>query len=198
MIGLRRLDNIQECVEAVIRDKVPGDLIEAGVWRGGAAIFMRALLLAYGVRDKQVVAADSFDGVPPPRADLYPLDEDFDLHLDRSLAVPAEDVRANFDRFGLLDDRGEVVEGLFRNSLPALRARRWSVIRLDGDLYESTMDGLVCLYPNLSPGGFLIVDDYGAYPACAAAVNEYRARETITEPLSSVDWTGVYWRKASS
>src|ERR1700686_3152995 len=128
MIGLRRLDNIQECVEAVIRDKVPGDLIEAGVWRGGAAIFMRALLLAYGVRDKQVVAADSFDGVPPPRADLYPLDEDFDLHLDRSLAVPAEDVRANFDRFGLLDDRGEVVEGLFRNSLPALRRRRWSGI----------------------------------------------------------------------
>jgi O-methyltransferase len=126
---------------------------------------------------------------------LYPHDTGFTLHLDRTLAVSVEEVRKNFSRFALLDDQISFTRGLFRDTLPSLSSRRWAVVRLDGDLYESTMDGLTNLYPALSPGGFIIVDDYGAYPPCAAAVDEYRAKYSISEPIVHVDWTGVYWRK---
>lgn len=195
MIGRRRLENVRRCVEDVLSRRVPGDLIEAGVWRGGAAILMRAVLAAHGVRDRSVVAADSFQGVPPPRPTAYPADAGMDLHRDPELAATVDEVRANFSGFDLLDDQVEFVEGLFRDTLPSLAARRWAVVRLDGDLYESTMDGLRYLYPSLSPGGFLIVDDYGAYPACATAVDDYRRDHAVTEPITHIDWTGVYWRK---
>jgi O-methyltransferase len=69
------------------------------------------------------------------------------------------------------------------------------VLRLDGDLYESTMDALVPLYDKVSPGGFVIVDDYGAWEPCRKAVDEFRHRHDITDPIIEVDWTGVYWRK---
>ena len=195
MVGRRRLDNLEHCVVEALRCGIPGDFIEAGVWRGGAAIFIRGILAARGVRDRLVVVADSFDGVPPPQLHLYPKDAAFDLHLDRSLAVSVDDVKANFSRFGLLDDQVHFVKGWFRDTLPTLALQRWAVMRLDGDLYESTMDGLNNLYPGLSPGGFVIIDDYGAYAACAAAVDEYRRGHAISEPLNRIDWTGVYWQK---
>ena len=73
--------------------------------------------------------------------------------------------------------------------------RRLALLRLDGDLYESTMDALVHLYPKLEPGGYLIVDDYGDIPACRQAVHDYRSRHGITEEIEPIDWTGVFWRK---
>lgn len=74
MIGMKRLENIQFCVEDVIRRQISGDLIETGVWRGGATIFMRAILKAYGITDRSVWIADSFIGLPPPNPELYPAD----------------------------------------------------------------------------------------------------------------------------
>lgn len=195
MIGQRRLDNVQLCVEQVLRRRVPGDLIEAGVWRGGTAILMRGILAAHGVRNRTVYLADSFEGVPPPQPDVYPRDEDFTLHLDADLAVSAGEVRANFSHFGLLDDHLRFIEGWFRDTLPGLRGHQWAVVRLDGDLYESTMDGLTNLYDGLSPGGFLIVDDYSVYPACAAAVDDFRDQRRIRDPLVRIDFDGVYWQR---
>lgn len=69
------------------------------------------------------------------------------------------------------------------------------MLRLDGDLYESTMDSLVALYPKLSSGGYLIVDDHGAMPSSAKAVADYRAKHGIDEPIVKIDWTGACWRK---
>ena len=70
-----------------------------------------------------------------------------------------------------------------------------SVLRLDGDMYESTIIALNNLYTKLSPGGFCIIDDYGAVPACAQAVNDFRSEHNIDTPLKEIDWTGVFWRK---
>jgi hypothetical protein len=78
--------------------------------------------------------------------------------------------------------------------LPALAEERWSLIRLDGDTYEATSMALRCLYPQLSVGGYVIVDDYGALERCRAAVDEFRDRFGIDEPLEQVDWTCVRWR----
>ena len=74
MIGLKRLDNLERCVVRVLTDGVPGELVETGVWRGGATIFMRGVLKAYGVKDRTVWAADSFEGLPRPDASRHPAD----------------------------------------------------------------------------------------------------------------------------
>ena len=196
MIGEYRLRQLRACVEDVLRDGVPGDLIECGVWRGGAAIMMRAVLEAYGDRHRRVWLADSFRGLPPPNAERYPADAGLDLSGIPALAVPADEVRENFRALDLLDERVRFAEGWFSETLPHLEASAFAVIRLDGDLYESTMDALEALYPRLSPGGYAIVDDYGCIPACRAAVEDYRDRHGIREPIAEIDWTGVFWRKA--
>lgn len=195
MIGLKRLDNLQACVESVLAEGVPGDFIETGVWRGGATILMRAILKAYSVTDRLVWVADSFEGLPPPDPARYPCDAGDTHHEQNVLAVSLDQVKANFDRYGLLDEQVRFLKGWFRDTLPAAPVERLAVLRLDGDMYESTMDGLVHLYPKLSPGGYLIVDDYGAVPGCRRAVDDYRERQGITEELRPIDWTGVYWRR---
>ncbi|HKS10666.1 MAG TPA: TylF/MycF/NovP-related O-methyltransferase, partial [Pyrinomonadaceae bacterium] len=100
MIGLKRLQNLQDCITDVVQQNVPGDLIETGVWRGGAAIFMRAVLKALGDKDRTVWLADSFEGLPPPSPDLYPADKGADFHLSNDvLGVSLENVKANFARY---------------------------------------------------------------------------------------------------
>jgi len=195
MIGLKRLDNLQHCVETVLADGVPGDLIETGVWRGGASILMRAVLAAHEVTDRTVWLADSFKGLPPS---THAVDVAEGIKLDGipTLAVSEETVRANFARYGLLDDQVQFLVGWFKDTLPAAPIQQLAVARLDGDLYESTWDAITVLYPKLSPGGFLIVDDYGAIPACARAIQDYRTEHAITEPVEQIDWTGVFWRKS--
>jgi hypothetical protein len=196
MIGLSRLDDLQSCVESVVADAVDGDLIEAGAWRGGASILMRATLDSLGADERTVWVADSFQGLPSPDAEAFPQDRELDLsHVD-FLAVPLEEVQGYFARFGC--ERGvEFVPGFFRETLPALRGHRWSVVRLDGDTYESTWLALETLYSGLSAGGYVIVDDYQLIEECRAAVDEFRRQHGITEPIEKIDWNGVRWRRAS-
>ena len=195
MIGRRRLDNLVDCVTSALRDDVPGDLIETGVWRGGSTILMRGVLAAWGDGERRVWVADSFEGVPPPDAERYPADREVRLDGIATLEVSLEAVRANFDRYGLLDDQVVFLPGWFKDTLADAPIEALSVMRLDGDLYESTMDALRALYPKLSIGGYVIVDDYGGIDACRQAVSDYRRDEGISEPIRSVDWTGVYWRR---
>jgi O-methyltransferase len=195
MIGTHRLDNLHQCAEDVLARNVPGDFIETGVWRGGATIFMRGVLKAYGITNRNVWVADSFEGLPRPDADKYPADKGDKHWTHPELAVGVDMVRANFARFGLLDEQVKFLVGWFRDTLPTAPIDKLALIRLDGDLYESTMDGLTNLYPKLSPGGIIIIDDYGCVKACKAAVTDYRAEQGITDEIKEIDWTGVYWRK---
>jgi hypothetical protein len=176
MIGVQRLRNIETLVEDVIARGVPGDLLEAGAWRGGATIFMRALLEAHDVRDRTVWVADSFEGLPPANPELYPADEGMKLNEIAVLAVSIEEVRRNFERYGLLDDQVKFLKGWFKDTFPGAPIDQLAVLRLDGDLYESTMDTLVPLYPKVTSGGYVIVDDYRTIPACKKAVDDYPCR----------------------
>jgi O-methyltransferase len=194
LIGLRRLENLQDCVETVLRDRVPGDLIETGVWRGGACIFMRAILAAHGVTDRRVFAADSFGGLPPPNTARWPADRGDIHHLAAFYAVPLEEVQDNFRKFDLLDDQVVFLKGWFKDTLPGAPIEQLAVLRLDGDMYGSTMEALEVLYPKLSPGGFCVIDDY-ALPNCRKAIDDYRAQHGIRSPLIRIDWTGHFWRK---
>jgi O-methyltransferase len=195
MIGRKRLSQLQRCIEEVLREHIPGDLIECGVWRGGATIFMRAVPKAYGDVQRQVWVADSFKGLPPPDAENYYLDKDDRLHRFEQLSVSLEEVEANFTRYGLLDDQVQFLPGWFKDSLPTASIDRLAVLRADGDMYESTTQILTYLYPKLSVGGYCIIDDYGAGLGCRQATDDYRRQQGVTEPLQWIDWSGVFWQR---
>jgi O-methyltransferase len=194
MIGLKRLQNVRECVRTVIEEDVPGDLMEAGIWRGGAVIFMRGALLAYGDEERLVWAADSFEGLPPPSGN-FDIDMTSELHTWDHFEVGVEAVRENFARYGLLDERVRFIRGWFKESLPGAPIERLALLRLDADMYESQMDALTHLYPSLSPGGFCLIDDYHIIDGCRQAIDDYRGTHGIVEPIIDVDHNGVYWRR---
>lgn len=197
MIGLRRMQNIQDCIEAVIRDDVPGDLIETGVWRGGACIFMKANLNAWGDTTRTVWVADSFQGLPKPNAVAFPADEGDKLHVQTGLNVGVDQVRHNFERYGLLDERVQFLVGWFKDTLPTAPVEQVALMRLDGDMYESTIQAIEALYPKLAPGGFCIVDDFGSHASQAGqAILDYRKAHGITEEIVDIDGFGAYWRKS--
>jgi len=185
--------NLRYACETVLLDGVDGDFIETGVWRGGACILMRGILEAYGDAIRRVFVADSFAGLPPPDVENFPADAG-DLHHTRTqLQVSRADVEDNFRRFGLLDERVVFLEGWFKDTLPDAPIDQLAVLRLDGDMYESTIEALDALYHKVSFGGFLIVDDY-FLPACAKAVDDFRERYGITSPVLPIDDWGSYWR----
>lgn len=194
MVGLKRLDNLESCIRDVLEQGVPGDMIETGVWRGGSCIFMRALLAAYGDADRCVWVADSFQGLPKPRPD-HADDVQDALWNQPFLAVSLEQVRENFRRYGQLDERVRFLPGWFEDTLPTAPVQRLSVMRLDGDMYDSTMIALRSLYPKLSVGGYVIIDDYHAVRGCKRAVDDFRAAHGIHDELRQVDWTCRYWQR---
>lgn len=197
MIGIKRLQNIRSCVENILKNDIQGDFIETGVWRGGAAIFMRAVLAAYDRSDRRVWLADSFEGLPPPSPAEFPADENDRHHEVSILSVALESVKSNFQKYNLLDDQVVFLPGWFRDTLPECKIGPISLLRLDGDMYESTHISLEALYPKLSRGGYCIIDDYGAVPGCKIAVEDFRKAHGLSEELITIDWAGVYWQKVT-
>ena len=202
MLPLARMDNLQHCIIDVVRNGVPGDLVETGVWRGGATIFMRAVLKVLEAGDRAVWAADSFEGLPNPDAEKYPLEAKAYKSAAMSkyynhLAVGLEEVQRNFKAYGLLDDQVKFLKGWFSDTLPTAPIDAIAVLRLDGDYYESTRDALTALYDRVSVGGYVIIDDYGedTWTYCAKAVDEFRGERGITDPLVRVDKPCSYWQK---
>ncbi len=212
LIGLRRMDHLQFLLEEAIRLSIPGDFIEAGVWRGGAGILAAAIFAAYSqtcpsASCRRVFLADTFTGIPPVDADAYPADaahagaEDIGLFRDTS----ARRVRDGFAAHGAPSEAVVLLEGRFRDTLPAARAAarfgRFAVIRLDGDTYEATWTALESLYDLLSPGGFVVVDDFTDWAGCRRAVADFRARRAVAAPIRPVyhgpgeHVRGVWWRK---
>jgi len=164
------------------------------VWRGGASIFMRAYMKAHNL-PRTVWAADSFEGLPKPDAQRYPLDEGDQHFAAPELAVSLDEVKTNFKRYGLLDDGVRFLQGWFQETLPDAPIEQLALLRLDGDMYQSTWEALEALYKKLAPGGFVIVDDYGAVSACKTAVEDFRDANNITAEIHPIDWTGACWRK---
>ena len=195
MIGRKRLDNLQRLTEDALARGVEGDLIEAGAWRGGATIFMRGILAAHGVADRDVWVADSFEGLPPPDVENFPADEGSKFHENEILAVSLDIVKRNFERYGLLDDQVRFLKGWFKDTLPNAPIERLAILRLDADMYQSTTEGLRYLYPKLSPGGYVILDDYECIEQCAKATTDYRAKHGIDAEIHVIDTCGVYWQK---
>lgn len=204
MLPLVRFDNLQHCMLDVLVRGVPGDFIETGVWRGGATIFMRGVLKALGVIDRKIWVADSFEGLPEPDAERFPVEAKAHQgpvmkDVFNRLAVGLEAVQQNFSVFGLLDEQVVFLKGWFKDTLPSAPIEKLAVLRLDGDYYESTMDALVNLYDRVSVGGYVIVDDYGesTWTYCKRAVDDFRSSRGISEPLLRVDSPCWYWQRTA-
>lgn len=204
MITLEQLDNIEYCIRDIVKNKVQGDFIECGVWRGGACIYAYHVMKELKQKRK-VYVADSFEGLPKPNVEMYPADSG-DIHWTYpELAVSVDQVKKNFETFGPIGDQVVFVKGFFKDSLPKCDIKKISVLRLDGDMYESTMDSLENLYHKLSVGGYCIVDDYLGVPGCTKAVDEFRKRNNIEDEMIRCQqepcsfngfWpSSVYWKK---
>lgn len=194
MVGDSRLDNVQKCVEDVIRNDVPGDFIETGVWRGGTTIFMRALLKLHNVANRTVWVADSFEGMPRPDS----AKDGWDLSHQTYLNVSLEQVKQNFEKFGFLDERVRFLKGWFRDTMPNAPIERLAILRLDGDLYSSTKDVLRNLYHRVSPGGYVIIDDYYTWDSCRRAVDDFLQETGTDVEIRPIDGDGAYWRVEGS
>lgn len=191
------LDHLQLCVEQVIDQGIPGDLIETGIWKGGLPVLMRAILKERGIDDRIVWAADSFEGLPQPDPDAN-LKDAIWHHLFAPLdhlAIPFDFVQDVFRKYGLLDDGVRFLRGWFADTLPKAPISQLALMRLDGDWYDSTRQALAALYPKLAPGGFVIIDDYGLPFGCRRAVDEYRAAYGIAAPMRWVNAQVACWRK---
>lgn len=189
LLSRAQLDLVEQSVLSVAQRGVPGDFIEAGVWRGGVIILMRALMKAHGISGRRVFAADSFVGIP---MNTRALNDPVDKWRDRWIAS-LEEVQQNIARFGLLDDKVTFVPGFFAETLKRLADQTFAVMRLDSDSYDSVEESLVYLYPLLSRGGIIIIDDWHLV-GCQQAVLNYRSRHGVTAELKVHDGN-AYWTK---
>lgn len=196
MVGVKRLECLQQLLTNALEHGIRGDVVECGVWRGGASIFMRGVLVALGQTFRNVWLYDSFQGLPKPKPEYTRLGmSDADLTgYNNYLGVPLCTVRENFKHFDLLSENVKFVPGWFSDTLPQAEVNKIVLLRLDGDMYESTIVALESLYPKISPGGYVVIDDYGALEVCAEATNDFRKKHGITNPIVPIDWTGVYWQ----
>lgn len=191
MCGIKRLESIEMIIRDIINKKVQGDFLMAGVWRGGAAVYMQAVQKQLN-ENRTIWLADSFEGLPKPISEHDKGDE---LWKVGYLSVPTTIVRTNFHKYGLLDTNIGFLKGWFKDTLPNIQSEKLSFIYADGDLYESTMDILNNCYHLLEPGGYIVIDDYYSMPACKIAVDEFRETHGITELMTDIDYDAVYWMK---
>jgi len=195
MIGQKRLSNLRQLSTQVLKNGVPGDFIETGIWRGGACIMMRAVMKAYSAADRVVWCADSFEGLPPPDPSRFPQDAGDTHHSHAPLRISPQEVEENFRKYDLLDGQVRFLKGWFKDTLPSAPIERLAILRLDGDMYQSTIEAITALYDKVSPGGYIIVDDYGAVAGCRQAISDFCSSRGIVPALQQVDWTAVYWQK---
>ncbi len=198
MVGRQRLDNIKYCIEYCLEHNIPGDFLEAGVWRGGACIYAAAVLKVNG-SNRKVYVADSFSGVPPPDKINYPQDKKDNHYLKTYLSVSQKKVEDNFRIYDLLYENVIFVKGLFKDSLPKLDVKSLAVLRVDGDMYSSTMQVLDALYDKVPIGGFVILDDFSKRTHASLRAKEgaidFRAKRNVPGRMYRIDYQSVYWQK---
>ena len=200
MAGHRRMRSVQELVQLVARRKVNGSYAETGVWRGGMSIFATAALQLYGLGHRPVYLCDSFNGVPLPRNTSVRTDETA-YRIQWYLHVNELHVQKMFQKYGVWSPSVHMVKGFYVHSMPPFRAElqqrgeRLAILRLDGDIYDSTVDVLYNLYDLVEVGGFVVIDDFGW--GGSGDKHVYGARDATPHahvPPKAAASVGCWWR----
>jgi O-methyltransferase len=206
MTSVERLYALYKAVEYVVRSGVPGDFAECGVWRGGSVMMMALALKAFGGVGRRLHCFDTFEGMPPPgeldirhetgekAADLLAAEVYGDGIWARA---PLDEVQHNLATTGYPAELVTYCRGKVEDTLPAAAPDRVALLRLDTDWYQSTKHELQCLYPRLSVGGVLIIDDYGYYRGARQATDEYFAETGAPILLHRIDGSGRIGTKAA-
>lgn len=198
MTGLERMYGLYKAVEYVARSQIPGSIVECGVWKGGSSMVAALSLLAFGDSSRDMYLYDTFEGMPAPGPD--------DIQYDNLSAAEraarqniadwstianagVDEVAANLARTHYPASRLHYVKGMVEQTLPGTLPDRIALLRLDTDWYESTRHEMQHLFPRLSPGGVLLIDDYGHWKGSKKAVDEYLAEHNIPLLLNRIDYT---------
>jgi len=215
MCGPREIEQMYVLLLNIVANQVPGDIVETGVWKGGMGMWMKAVLNHFSLDGKDALGPtrqlwlfDAFGEFPQPEKHLLADGEEIPTH-EKDLSVHAltkimydkpviaENVRSNFQNLGLLDERVKLVKGLFSKTIPAAlsRIQKLAILRIDNDYYDSVLFVLENLYDLLSPGGFVVIDDYNnPVLGCQDAVHHFRSKYQITSPIIDRYGGSVYWQ----
>jgi O-methyltransferase len=200
--SVERLYALYTAVRYLVRGRVPGDIVECGVWRGGNCMLAALTLQLLRDETRRVWLYDTFSGMTEPTVrdrDVYgarALDMKDETYTVAGRPTPfqfvasLEDVTANMASTGFPAERTRYVEGRVEDTLPDSRPERISLLRLDTDWYESTAHAMRHLYPLLAPGGVLLLDDYGDWPAVREAIHECLTEQGEELLLHRIDNTG--------
>ena len=190
-----RVGGLVAAIEHVVKNEIPGTFVECGVWRGGSS--MAAALTFQRLSDlRDLYLFDTFEGMPEPSdpdIDLHgvPASEWWDAEKQRQGAIGSgatfDDVTKAMRSTGYPAERVHLVRGLVEATIPAQAPMQIAVLRLDTDFYESTRHELEYLWPRVSPGGVLIIDDYGHLKGAQQAVDEYFGNRVF---LHRLDYSG--------
>lgn len=190
MVGMKRLDHLHHLLDDVRRHDTPGDFVECGIWRGGVLIFANEYFWHHDMR-RGVWGYDSFQGLPAPTMEADAGDQHWTWDI---FSVPETEVRANFAKYGSDMRRVHLVKGFFRDTVFNHNSPI-CILRVDGDMYEGTLDPLLAMYDQVSVGGWVVIDDYGDVRACREAVHDFRKTHDIEDELERMGHTAAFWRK---
>lgn len=195
-----RVFSLIQAVKYVLRANIPGSIVECGVWRGGSMMAVAYTLKRLGEYDKDLYLFDTYEGMSKPTdADINFKGEPASIRFEASKRsndssgwryAPIEEVQGNLLGTGYSRDKLKFIKGKVEDTIPDFAPSQISVLRLDTDFYESTQHELIHLYPRLSVGGVLLIDDYGHWQGCRKAVDEYFMHNRIPILLNRVDYTG--------
>jgi hypothetical protein len=201
MTSAKRIQVLCEASRYVSRARIPGGVVECGVWRGGSMMAVARTLLREGDTGRDLYLFDTFEGMTEPTEHDVSIDGKRASELLRGAprsgdrgsvwcVASAADVRSAMRGTGYPGERIHLVEGRVEDTVPGGAPERIALLRLDTDWYESTRHELEHLFPRLERGGVLILDDYGHWKGARKAVDEYLARPGNAMALHRIDYTG--------
>jgi len=200
MTSPERIFSLVEATKYVVENNIPGDIVECGVWRGGSIMAVLKVLQQLKSSDRHIYLYDTFEGMSEPTADDVAIDGNTAKQLLQQNKKTEQDlvwaysaievVENNIKPLGYDPSRIHFVKGKVEDTIPGTIPEKISLLRLDTDWYESTKHELEHLFPRLSKGGILILDDYGHWQGAKKAADEYFSNNNINIFLSRVDYTG--------
>jgi hypothetical protein len=201
MTSQERLVSLIRAVDHLVNNKIEGDFVECGVWKGGSMMVAATRLLQLKDQDRKLFLFDTFEGMSEPdendisavdnRKAIELLEESDKMKGDNVWCYSSlEEVQSNLKSTGYPFEKVTFIKGKVEDTLPEPSIKKIALLRLDTDWYESTRHELETLYDLLVPGGVLILDDYGHWEGCKKAVDEFISKRGLKLYLNRIDYTG--------